>query len=526
MKLVCNGNHDCYDGSDEDGLCSTSCEGSANRCSQICNKTPMGPSCECRSGFILMGNGVSCMDLNECQNHPPVCSQICHNQDGGFKCDCYDGFLLRSDKKSCKAEGNPMSLIFSEYGQIRELSQLTNILSVVFATPAPKITGLDVLVNPRTIYFSMEETSTIHKIDMTSKTRHFIRNIGQPQDIAVDWSTHNIYYYNTDTNSKSISICSFEEKCAKLIDVDMHRQVAGLVVDSVNKFLFYALNSWYVFNSPSYVIYRCNLDGTEKTEIMKTTDGFVSDITFDHNSRILYYMDMYLGQINKITYDGSFKTPIYSNITRSSGLKFFENRLYYSTNGGFVSVCRLYGFLRCDSFRLHNDAIDFFTILQETLQPSVGNPCKNHNCSNLCVPAQFGYKCLCQDGTLLSGPGSCQINENTPESDKKYTVHSVAMTQAGLEEGSSGTVAVAITIPLLVILFALGAIYFIKKKHAGALNVRMRFYTPHFGRTVQDENPILKPGQHEYTNPVHFNKEDNELTLETAPIKLNDASNV
>lgn len=61
--------------------------------------------------------------------------------------------------------------------------------------------------------------------------------------------------------------------CAKLIDIDIHRHVSELVVDSVNRVLFYSMTTWWVFNSPSYVLYKVYLDGTGMTELVKSTNG-------------------------------------------------------------------------------------------------------------------------------------------------------------------------------------------------------------------------------------------------------------
>lgn len=166
-----------------------------------------------------------------------------------------------------------MSIIFITDDQIREQNQRTNHLSVLFSADMPRITGLDVLIKSKTIYFSTESASSIHRIDFKAQTRHFINNVGQPQKIALDWATNNVYYYNNEAHANSVGVCNFEAMCAQLIKVDAHRQVSALAVDSVNKFLFIALSSWWVFNSPNYAIYRYNLDGTGSKQIIETTSG-------------------------------------------------------------------------------------------------------------------------------------------------------------------------------------------------------------------------------------------------------------
>lgn len=45
ITLLCNGEEDCYDGSDEQGVCETSCQYKNNPCEHICVRTPSGPVC-------------------------------------------------------------------------------------------------------------------------------------------------------------------------------------------------------------------------------------------------------------------------------------------------------------------------------------------------------------------------------------------------------------------------------------------------------------------------------------------------
>lgn len=136
-------------------------------------------------------------------------------------------------------------------------------------------------------------------------------------------------------STKSISVCSFSAMaCAKIMNVDALRHVSELVVDSANRVMFYSLTTWWMFNSPSYVLYRANLDGTGVTEVIPSTNGFISGLTYDMNKKVLYYADQHLGEITRINYEGKMKTVLFSNLTHPSGLKFFEDSLYFLTSNG------------------------------------------------------------------------------------------------------------------------------------------------------------------------------------------------
>lgn len=94
LTSVCDEKLDCYDGSDEGGRCLTACF-DKNPCSHHCQNTPLGPICSCKDGFQLKGDGLSCVDKNECEIQPPLCSQLCHNLEGSYQCECFDDFQLR-----------------------------------------------------------------------------------------------------------------------------------------------------------------------------------------------------------------------------------------------------------------------------------------------------------------------------------------------------------------------------------------------------------------------------------------------
>lgn len=506
LDLLCNDKHDCFDESDEGGLCSKSCDTMNNPCSQDCLKTPAGPMCKCRDGYKLMGDGHTCKDIDECEQDPPVCSQICANLEGNHICDCYEGFNLRADKKSCKSTGSSMFLLYTIDNQIREITPTANSLKILYSEEMPKITSLDVSMKDHTIYFTIENSATIQRINTKTKKRQYIEHIGSPKKIAYDWSTGHVYYYNARSDAKSISVCSFDDMlCTELIDIDMHRHVSELVVDSVNRVMFYSLTSWWVFNSPSYVLYKVNLDGTNTVEVVKSTTGYITGLTYDINKKYLYYADQHQGQIFRTTYDGKQRTAVFSNLTRPTGLRFFENSLYFSTSNGDVTKCQLYGQQICDTFKVHAYNYGTFTIAQEGLQPEVENPCQNNTCQYLCIASSSHYKCLCDEGKVVGANEKCpNIQRSSSNEDRPFEFHSVDLPSN--EEDSqrgSATLTAVLLVSLGIILAGIALIVYAKRKHSGQFNISMRFYNPTYNRNADGmEKPILTPGQHEYTNPM------------------------
>lgn len=72
-----------------------SCENSP--CEFKCVPTATGYSCACAEGFRLAGDNVSCDDINECREG--ICGEHkCHNTPGSYHCDCHSGFRLVAGK--------------------------------------------------------------------------------------------------------------------------------------------------------------------------------------------------------------------------------------------------------------------------------------------------------------------------------------------------------------------------------------------------------------------------------------------
>ncbi|XP_070554656.1 uncharacterized protein [Ptychodera flava] len=76
-----------------------------NSCEQICQIGLSGEDvCSCLEGYIPVGNGTQCQDMDECEagNDTTVCHHHCNNTPGSFYCACFDGYRLQSDSATCR----------------------------------------------------------------------------------------------------------------------------------------------------------------------------------------------------------------------------------------------------------------------------------------------------------------------------------------------------------------------------------------------------------------------------------------
>lgn len=71
-------------------------------CVHYCYNSKGSYACGCREGFQLALDGKNCIDKNECFTDKGGCQQSCHNTLGGFECQCSQGYSLDLDEKSCK----------------------------------------------------------------------------------------------------------------------------------------------------------------------------------------------------------------------------------------------------------------------------------------------------------------------------------------------------------------------------------------------------------------------------------------
>ncbi|KAK8406643.1 hypothetical protein O3P69_007314 [Scylla paramamosain] len=66
-----------------------------------CENTEGSFICKCKAGFKQAANGLSCIDVDECEETPEICQHNCINVWGTYYCTCNAGHILNSDNRTC-----------------------------------------------------------------------------------------------------------------------------------------------------------------------------------------------------------------------------------------------------------------------------------------------------------------------------------------------------------------------------------------------------------------------------------------
>nr|AWJ95281.1 vitellogenin receptor [Thitarodes pui] len=488
---VCNGLPNCYDGSDENGLCNKGCDD--HKCSSICKPTPRGAVCLCGEGFELAADGRSCGDINECAGYSSPCSHACLNTYGGYICSCYWGYVLRSDDKSCKAVGEPMSILYSGDGEIRRLTrqpghEVMNTLRS--STDRSKITGLASNYDKQMLYYTVESEQRLYIMNLTDGSKQWVSGLGRPGKLALDWVEENVYL--VDAESHSMLVCNVPlKRCTTLQQLDHNVEVTALAVDPVNHYMFYC-STVYSDGQPLSTVHRAGLDGRTVTVIGGHGLRLCSGLTVDPHRKLLYYTEQQANALGWINYEGTVKTPILSGnlyIVKPLGLALFEDFIYFlSADSTKMTRCVLFGERTCLAFNLHMFGADAFVLHHTSLQRGdLMSSCHGNGCEHLCLPGQQGSTCVCRDGGLPDKSGIC-AETNLPQIEWS----ALKPMESGSWKKRTGIVLVC----LVIISFFIFAIYQWRK----------------FRNRYSNEGPV------HFQNPIHGEDHcDREPTVRVVP---------
>ncbi|XP_063218375.1 vitellogenin receptor isoform X2 [Bacillus rossius redtenbacheri] len=389
LGVVCNGADNCLDGSDEGPACNDSkAECERSDCNGTCHALPSGHVCTCGSGFVLQA-GKYCIDIDECEEYG-VCDQRCFNTPGSYSCKCLSGYQLHENEHRCVAEGGEPLLLFATKQDIRGLYLQSRVHHKV-AENLDHAVG--VAYDGNFVYWTNmkdQEEAIYRSLDDGSKPELIVSaGLGQPEDLAVDWVTGNIYF--TDVEMKHIGVCSHDGSACAVVLTGMH-QVKSLVLVFAEGFMFWS--DW----GDTPMIGKAGMDGAKATVFVETDIHWPNGLALDYPNYRLYWIDAKLLKIETIRLDGRDRRVVLQGALKHPySIAVFEDRLYWSdwVDREIESCNKFTGKDREVIVKMKKHPIYNLHVYHPALHPSeLSNPCSRARCSHLCL-LSTGLTCSC-----------------------------------------------------------------------------------------------------------------------------------
>ena len=414
MTSVCDNVTDCPNGADEGEGCDLAeCSHQNGRCSNGCQKTPLGAICICPPGEELSPDGFACKDLNECVP-PGLCSQMCTNTKGSYFCSCTDGYILEPDKHSCKAVNHSAAfLIISNRHSIlvadlkeQGLERVPIIVENVVATASNMHTG--------TIFWSDMKLKKISRLDRGMEPQEVINTgLDLVEGLAYDWVGKNLYWLDSKLNT--IEVSSENGSNRMVLVRENITQPRGMCLDPSpgTRWLFWT--DW----GENPRIERIGMDGTLRETIINTKIYWPNGLTLDVATERVYFADSKLDFIDFCYYNGTGRQQVLAGshyLLHPHSLSMFEDTLYWTDR-------QLNRVLSAHKFKGNNQTVVSHLISQPlsihvhhpSLQPMSENPCEKAKCQHICLlsPSEkSGFSCKCKPGYRLQAEGKCAEEEN------------------------------------------------------------------------------------------------------------------
>ncbi|XP_013181939.1 PREDICTED: putative vitellogenin receptor isoform X2 [Papilio xuthus] len=414
---MCDGIHDCRDGSDEGKFCDkwhTMCANfSCGGNNTACSPERGGPTCICLlSNSMMQYNNTTkrCENVNVCQQAKPQCSHSCENKNGYFVCECDTGYVKDALEYLCYAPGPEAILFFSTRNDIQYVTlKSKQHVRITLASDIKQAHGVSYDGN----YIYWVETAQGHQsivrsnINSLEDSKEVLVALGleDPGDIAVDWLGGNIYF--SDAERGIISACKSDGSICKTIHTET-RHPKYVTLDVKRGRMYWS--DWH----NQAIIMQARMDGTDAEVLVHDLAGFATGLSMDAPNQRLYFVDKTI-KVVKVD-DGKVYSLFNEPFHHPYSIAVFENTVFWSdwASNSILSADKLHGSTEKRNLLLSLDLPVFdMHIYHPVMEKHVINPCQYAGCTHMCLlTSNMSYVCACPDDMELVAGVKCKHIED------------------------------------------------------------------------------------------------------------------
>ncbi|XP_052813760.1 low-density lipoprotein receptor-related protein 1-like isoform X2 [Mya arenaria] len=411
---VCNEIRDCFDGTDEDMSCNVDECQMFKPCSQICTDKKIGYECSCNQGYTLKTEGKTCQDVDECSTEFP-CAHFCHNVPGTYYCTCAEGFSLEDDRRGCNYtnSSDPPYLLVSNRYYIQKVNLVPNAddshnITIIQSNLSHSV-AIDFDISEQMIYWTdiRSQSSTISrkKLDgnVTAEVLHS-STVLNPDGIAVDWIGRNLYWCDRNTDTIEVSLLDGRYRKVLLKDKTFLREPRALELFPKYGYLF--ISDW----GEHPHISRLSMDGTQKQHIITNDIAWPNGLTIDYITEKIFWVDANYDYIAMADLDGQNRHRISDqSLPHPFAITTFVDKIYWSDwEYNAIYEARKFSGEKRRRIALLNQRPMDVVVYHALRQPQWYNPCKQLNCSHLCLLKPDGKNnvtatCACPENHKQEG---------------------------------------------------------------------------------------------------------------------------
>lgn len=403
-EQVCDDHAHCPSGDDETGSCATNrriCSAAlSNRtCSHGCMATPHGVQCFCPSGFRMLNDRKTCVDVDECDLELHHCHQTCVNTPGSYRCKCSAGYRLGSDNFSCVADTSEPLLLFADGQSIRGRWLRSRRYFEVIGNRKQSM-GVDMHMQYQRVYWTQVEVNkpAVYSINIGQSEPQLLLSAGlhTPEDVAIDWIGENLYL--TDAGIRRIIVCTLNALYCRTLfdDLDSPRSI---VLWPANATVFWT--DWG--DKPG--VFAGSMDGSKRWPLITRDIVWPNGLAFDEPMQRLYWADAKLERIECFDLvSGRREVVLDDGEFHPFSLDVFEGNMYWSDWLHFTldSASKFTG-RNVSTLVKERSHVFGIRVMHPVRQPRFNHECFSASCSHLCLlgPANRAV-CACPDHMHLA----------------------------------------------------------------------------------------------------------------------------